>query len=156
KAGPNALMIKLDLEQAFRHIPVRAADWPLLGFHWQGQLYYELFLMFGARSAPYIFNLFAEALHWIMQHHLPAWIRHYLDDFLLIFRTSTPRHIVDSALSWACALAECLGLRFQWTKVEGPSTSLPFLGIQLDSAAMEARLTTDKLDYLVSLLTTWR
>ena len=85
RSGQGSLMIKLDLEQAFRHIPVRPADWPLLGFNWRGEFFYEKFLMFGARSAPYIFNLFAEALHWILQHHLPAFIRHYLDDFLQIF-----------------------------------------------------------------------
>jgi hypothetical protein len=34
QSGRGSIMIKLDLEQAFRHIPMRPADWPLLGFHW--------------------------------------------------------------------------------------------------------------------------
>jgi hypothetical protein len=94
-------MINLDLEQAFRHIPIHPADWPLLGYQWKGSFYYELFLMFGLCSAPYIFNLFSEALHWILSHHIPARIWHYLNDFLKIFCPETPPEIVHSALTWA-------------------------------------------------------
>jgi len=54
-----------------------------------GKFYYPIVLMFGGKSAPYIFNLFAEALHWIIQKHIPARLRHYLDDFLPIFEPST-------------------------------------------------------------------
>jgi hypothetical protein len=63
-----SLMVKLDLESAFRHIPVRRADWHLLGFTWDNKYFYDLVLGFGCRSALYIFNLFADALHWILQH----------------------------------------------------------------------------------------
>ena len=47
-SGRDSLMIKLDLEQAFRHIPVHPFDWPLLGFTWLGAFFYERFLTFGA------------------------------------------------------------------------------------------------------------
>lgn len=71
-SGPRSLMIKLDLEVAFCHILVRAEDWPLLGFTWMGNLYYDIVLGFGCCSAPYIFNLFAKVLHWILQNNIPA------------------------------------------------------------------------------------
>jgi hypothetical protein len=48
-----------------------------------------------------------------------------------------------------------LGLHFQESKIEGPSTCLEFLGIELDSVAMEARLPVDKLSYLADLLYKW-
>jgi hypothetical protein len=41
-SGQGSLMVKLDLEQAFRHIPVRRADWPLLGFSWRDKLYHDI------------------------------------------------------------------------------------------------------------------
>ncbi len=97
-SGPGSLLVKLDLEQAFRQIPVRPADWHLLGFSWRDQLYHDVVLAFGLRSAPYIFNLFAEALHWIIQRHIPAHICHYLDDFLSIFPPHLPRTTVSKAL----------------------------------------------------------
>ncbi|KAL1936893.1 hypothetical protein VTO73DRAFT_4842 [Trametes versicolor] len=134
---------------------VRQADWPLLGFNWCGEFYYHVVLTFGLRSAPYIFNLFSEALHWIMDHHLPAFVRHLLDDFLQIFAPTTPASLVQHALEWTLSLGTALGLRFQLSKVEGPTTSLEFLGITLDSLAMEARLPSDKLSYLVELLQSW-
>ena len=84
-SGTGSRMIKLDLEQAFRQIPVRPADWHLLGFTWMDKFYYDIVFGFGLRSAPYIFNLFAEALHWIIARHIPSRLRHYLDDFIAIF-----------------------------------------------------------------------
>jgi hypothetical protein len=56
---------------------------------WNGEFYYAIVLMFGLRSAPYIFNLFSEALHWIISRHIPFRVRHYLDDFWLVFRPSS-------------------------------------------------------------------
>jgi hypothetical protein len=155
KSGQGSLMLKLDLEQAFRHIPVRPFDWPLLGFHWSNQFYHDVVLGFGLRSAPYIFNLFAEALHWIIESHIPAYLRHYLDDFLNIFPPCTSPDTVHAALEWALALGSLLGLRFQPEKVEGPSTCIEFLGIILDSIRMEARLGENKLSFLQELLASW-
>ena len=85
-SGRGSRMAKLDLKDAFRHIPIRAQDWNLLGFDWGCKFYFMLVLAFGLKTAPYIFNLFAEALHWIIERHIPAALCHYLDDFILIFR----------------------------------------------------------------------
>ncbi|KAJ3534181.1 hypothetical protein NMY22_g7033 [Coprinellus aureogranulatus] len=154
-SGRGSLMIKLDLESAFRHIPVRQADWHLLGFTWDGNFFYDVVLGFGCRSAPYIFNLFGEGLHWIIQRTLPAFIRHYLDDFLTIFKPGTPLYIVRAALDWMLALGAQLGLQFQPAKIDGPSTQLEFLGLELDSQLMEVRLPPTKLSYLSELLSEW-
>jgi len=75
-------------------------DWNILGFHWLGKFYYPVVLMFGGKSAPYIFNLFLGALHWIIQRHIPAALRHYLDDFLLIFKPSIPIELANYAIEW--------------------------------------------------------
>jgi hypothetical protein len=60
-------MVKLDLKDAFRHIPVQACDWGLLSFDWGCEFYFMLVLASGLKTAPYIFNLFTEALHWIIK-----------------------------------------------------------------------------------------
>ena len=60
--GPGALMAKVDLKSAFRMVPVRSQDWELLGMYWQGNYYFDTCLPFGLRSAPYLFNQYAEAL----------------------------------------------------------------------------------------------
>ena len=71
KAGPGAIMIKRDLKSAFQHIPVAPEDYWCLIFEWQGNFYVDMFLPFGLRTSPRIFNLFSKAVHWILEqiHH---------------------------------------------------------------------------------------
>ena len=154
-SGQGSLMAKLDLKDAFHHIPVRAADWHLLGFHWGSKFFYLLVLAFGLKNAPYIFNLFAEALHWIVQRHIPAALRHYLDDFLLIFPSNTQGPLADAAVEWVMGLGKELGLNFQDSKTVWLCTRLEFLGLELDSTTMEACLPVDKLIFLQDLLRSW-
>jgi len=97
-AGRGSLLMKLDLKNAYRHIPIQSTDWNLLGFQWEGKFYYPAILMFGGKSAPYIFNLFAEALHWIIECHLPMSLHHYLDNFLPIFKPNVPAQIANAAV----------------------------------------------------------
>ena len=49
-----------------------------------------------------------------------------------------------------------LGVPLALEKIEGPATSLPFLGIILDSSKMEARLSRDKLMCIQEELTSWQ
>lgn len=153
--GRGSLLAKLDLKDAFRHIPVRPADWNLLGYSWQGQFYYDVVLTFGLKSAPYIFNLFAEALHWIISRHIPATLKHYLDDFLPVFSPRTPVHMANAAIEWIMGLGSTLGLSFQPEKTVWPTTRLEFLGLTLDTDLMQASLPPDKLEYLQELTSLW-
>ena len=67
QVGRGAVMMKQDLKAAFRHIPIDPCDYWLLLFEWDGKYYVDMFLPFGLRTAPRIFNLFAEALHWVFE-----------------------------------------------------------------------------------------
>lgn len=58
-AGVGFLMAKLNLKEAFHHIPIC----PDNCFSWKDKFYYNVVLAFGLQSAAYIFNLFSEALH---------------------------------------------------------------------------------------------
>ena len=60
--GQDAVMAKIDLKAAFRLISVQAADWVQLGICWREQFYVDTCLPFGLRSAPALFNHYAEAL----------------------------------------------------------------------------------------------
>lgn len=67
--GKGSLMAKMDIESAFRIVPVHPDDRPLLGMKWDTQLYIDCTLPFGLRSAPKIFNSIADALEWIVKAH---------------------------------------------------------------------------------------
>lgn len=88
--GSGAILIKRDLADAFRHVPVAAADFWLLGFHYDKAFWIDRFLPFGLRTAPYLFDLFAKGLHWILAG-LMRWslILHYLDDFFAVLTPDT-------------------------------------------------------------------
>ena len=53
------------------------------------------------------------------------------------------------------SLCAALGVPLAYDKLEGPSTSLLFLGIVLDTDQMEIRLPSDKLTKTLALLQTW-
>ena len=60
--------------------------------------------------------------------------------------------ICCAALNTAFRLCEHLGFPVAPNKVEGPSTVLTFLGIEIDSVAEELRLPREKLDRIKSLI----
>lgn len=66
RVGTGAILVKRDLADAFRHIPVSQNDTWLLGFFWEGTYWVEKFLPFGLRTSPMLFDLFAKGLHWTL------------------------------------------------------------------------------------------
>ena len=82
--------------------------------------YKEQFLPFELRTAPYLFNLFAEIFHWIVEdqlqgRQLPAKIVHYLDNFLIIL---PPTADLISYSKIFNKLAEEVGLAIKESKNE--------------------------------------
>lgn len=141
--GPGATLIKRDLSDAFRHIPVAKLDYWLLGFYCDESFWIDRFLPFGLRTSPYIFDLFAKGLHWILAARL-GWelVLHYLDDF---FAVLAPGADTDLYCRQFDAVCDQLGLTVNHKKdIQG--TSAEFLGIELDSLNMQARLPPDKLE----------
>ena len=152
--GRGTLLAKFDVESAYRNIPVHPEDRYLLGMKWQGSYFIDMALPFGLRSAPFIFSSVADLLEWILRHNYGLnFLLHYLDDFYTMGPPNSP----------ACQnnLDTCLRLFRDWhiplhpDKVEGPSTCLTVLGIELDSITLQARLPRDKFVRIVALLESW-
>ena len=151
--GERSLLAKLDLKDAYRIVPVHPDDRPLLGMRWRESLYVDTVLPFGLRSAPKIFSALADGLIWIMHLQGVDPSLHYLDDFLLF----GPPASSACAESLATALSVCdrLGVPIAGEKTEGPATSLTFLGIQIDTRAMQLSLPQEKLHDLKGRLNHW-
>ena len=83
--GRGAILVKRDLSDAFRYIPVASSDFWLLDFFYEENFWTDRFLLFGLRTSPYLFNLFAKALYWIIIAVL-SWVivLHYLDGFFAV------------------------------------------------------------------------
>ena len=61
--GRGTFLAKVDIELAYRLIPVHPQDRPLLAVVWDNQIFIDPMLPFGLRSAPKIFNVVADALN---------------------------------------------------------------------------------------------
>ncbi len=152
--GRGTLLAKLDLESAYRMIPVHPCDRPLLGMKWNGQCFLDTALPFGLRSAPKLFNVFADGLAWIFRSRATEFVIHYLDDYLFEGNPGTDE--CRQALQQALEICSKLGVPVSMNKLEGPSTCLSFLGILLDTVSMELRLPPEKLERLKAKIKKWR
>ena len=159
RMGPGALPAKVNLRvhvrSAYRMLPIHPNDRWLLGMQWECKLFVETALPFGLRSAPKLFSAVADALQWISEQEgvsQPA--MHYLDDFLFI----GPPHSRICAQSLCSFLMTCdrLGVPIAWEKLEGPTSVLTFLGIEIDALAMQFRLPLTKLSELRDLIREWK
>ena len=151
--GQGALLAKVDIKQAYRNVPIHPDDRHLLGMEWQGRLFIDKTLPFGLRSAPKIFTALADAVQWIAQARGVEWLVHYIDDFLTVGCPNSDQ----CYNSLRCLQSTCADLVFplKEDKVVGPSTTLEFLGITIDTDRMEVRLPPDKVIQLELLLGQW-
>ena len=151
--GRDTQLVKLDLKDAYRLVPMHPHNFQLLGVTWAGQTYLDRALPFGLRSAPKIFNAIADALAWgLFCNGVPHQL-HYLDDFLLLGAPNTGQG--STVLHTALSTFDQLGVPVASHKTEGPATAVTFLGVILDSHRFELRLPSDKLARLRELLNTW-
>ena len=143
--GPGALLAKVDIELAYRLIPVHPEDRPLQAMRWNDQIYIDPMLPFGLRSAPKNFNAVTDALHWYLGYRGIVHLFHYLDDFIVLAPPQSP----DCQRDLSTLLEVCveLGVPITSHKTEGPATCLVFLGIEVDTVANELRLPGDKRPY---------
>ena len=154
KLGRGALLAKMDIKQAYRNVPVSPEDRFLLGMCWEGKVYVDTALPFGLRSAPLIFTALAEALLWIMRQRGATNTDNYIDDFVTAGAPDSQECEHNSTIMHETC--EEVGLPAEPEKDEGPATSISFLGIELDTVALEIRLPAEKLERLRTELGKWR
>ena len=105
--GPGALLAKVDIESAYRLIPVHPEDRPLQAMRWNDQIYIDPMLPFGLCPAPKIFNAVADALHWYLGYRDIVHLFHYLDDFIVLAPPQSP----DCQRDLSTLLEVCVELR---------------------------------------------
>ena len=133
--------ISLDLKDAYFQIQINPRHRPFLRFAFEGHVYQYAVLPFGLSLAPRTFTKCMDtALAPLRSQGLR--ILNYLDDWLILAQSRT------ELLSHRAVLLdhlETLGLSVNWTKSSlQPSQSISFLGIDLNSVTMTARLSTQR------------
>ena len=154
KLGCDSLMCKLDIKHAYRLLPVRPDQWHHLCYFWEGSWYVDLVLPFGLRSSGSIFNQFAKLVRWIIQHHYGIVnIINYSDDFFAVL--SKNRHTALEHLRIIIKAFHDLDIPLAEDKIEGPATSIVYLGITINSHNMTIEITPDRYQESLQSLNDW-
>lgn len=143
KLGVNCWLMKTDITDAFKVMPLAPELWPYHGIKWNDKYYFFNRLVFGCRSSPKIFDTLSQAICWIAtNNYYIENILHLLDDFLVIVPEEVKAH---ETMCTFLNIFESLGVPLSSKKTEGPCHVIEYLGIFLDSIKMEARLPRDKI-----------
>jgi hypothetical protein len=152
--GPGSSLCKTDISDAFKLIPIKPEQYHLFCVKWRDHYFYCNRLAFGCRSSPVIFDTFSQAICWIASNNYGIeYILHMLDDFLTI---DSPKVNAQATMQALLQLFEHLNVPLSEHKTIGPSTMVEYLGIILDTVAMQARLPMDKVDRITTLLKTFQ
>lgn len=152
--GRGAYMAKIDIDSAYRCIPVRPEDWPLMALQWQGKLYFDTVMQFGLASATAIFEWYSTAAEFIARKTLLIeTLTHYVDDFLLMH--ASKEHCAQK-LDQLLKLFELLGLPVSAKKTELAAQAMVFLGILFNSITMTISLSEERVKDIEELLEEWR
>ena len=140
--GRGCFLVKVDIKEAYRMVPVHPQDQHLLGVQWESAVYIDKVLPFGLRSAPKIFSVVADAVQWILSNNGIQKGLHYLDDFILVAKSL---NLAERQKEILLSVFRKLNIPMEESKLEGPSPCLLFLGIEIDTTSFQLRLPRDKL-----------
>lgn len=142
--GKGALLFKVDIKSAFRLLPVCPQDFDLLGFKFEGKYYFDKCLPFGCSISCKTFESFSTFLEFMVRRAAQSDnLIHYLDDFLGAGKRDTLHCSLLMETFFTCM--KKLNVPLATEKTEGPVEVLSFLGLELDSVAMQTRIPDDKV-----------
>lgn len=132
--GPMDYMVKVDLKDAYRCVPIHRCDWKYLGMQMEDKLFIDTCLPQGLATSCKIFQSISDSIRWIfMQNNPDCKMFSYLDDFIVLSSTEQRAH---TALSYFLELLNYLGFPVSKEKTVGPSTMMEFLGLGIDSKSL--------------------
>jgi hypothetical protein len=155
--SPAGFMAKIDLQAAYRSIPISPSDYELTGIRWKfhgnSEVSYlvDSRLPFGASMSCQIFQRISDAISRMMARRNLAVVC-YLDDMICVAETELECLSVFNTL---IELLERLGLDINWGKVALPTQKIVFLGVHIDSITRQLALPEKKFIELKSLVKTW-
>ena len=145
--GPQALIYKVDISRAFRHIRIDPGDLDLLGLQHK-HLFIDCTLPFGFRHGSVIFQRCTDVVRHIMckKFKFPH-LYNYIDDMIY---TGLPDEIQDSYDTLINLLHE-LGLEISESKLVSPTSRAVCLGIEIDTVNRTLRIPDAKLQEIMNI-----
>ena len=154
RLGKGCKLTKIDIKHAYRILPVRMEDWPLLVYQWEGQYYVDLVLPFGGRSSSSIFTSFADLINWILTNKRNLNSIHYSDDYLLASPPAPSNQAQEDLQSFKSTF-HSLRVPIAEDKLIGPTTCLTFIGIMINTVAFLVSIPPDKTQEIMDQMPKW-
>ena len=148
--GPGAMIFKIDISRAFRHIRIDPKDIDLLGIQ-HNDAYIDASLAFGFKHGSTFFQQCSDAIRHIMTQHGFPHLWNYIDDLIY---TGLPSQIYP-AYQFLLNLLPQLGLDISQEKLVPPTTVATCLGIRIDTTARTISIPTEKLNDILYLCQSW-
>jgi hypothetical protein len=150
---PDSQLAKFDISDAFLALPVREDQCELLGFRHptSGEYYVYRYLAFGVSVSPYLFMCVMKEMQRVLASHGVSPAEPYLDDWLLSRQDKAD--LTDQMQKFRAIMGPTgVGFRLSEAKTEGPTRSLVYLGIGLDTERRIIYLTDRKRDKAIRLI----
>ena len=149
KLGRGALLYKVDVTSAFRHIKVDPADYDLLGLEWGGH-YVDTCVPFGTRHGSQIFQRLSDGVRFAMRQKGYV-IVDYIDDYVGVGVPS----VANASYFALIDLMNDLGLTISQKKLVSPSTKVTCLGVLIDTVNGTISIPPEKLRDVTDTVRQW-
>ena len=148
--GRGCLLFKRDLRKAFRQFPVDVGEASLLGYSFNGKVYFDKVLSMGCRSSAYICQRITSCIKYICGI-LDISIENYLDDLAGAETPEKAWHAYEELQQ----VLKFSGIKESVNKCLDPSTEMPFLGVLFNTVDMTLKVTPDRLVEILTLVQEW-
>ena len=154
-AGKGCHMGKSDMSSAFRHVPMKMTDWPLLVMKAinpdDGKVYWfvDKCLPFGSSISCAIFQRFSNAVAHIVKYRTKKPAVNYLDDF---FFAALLAYLCNMQLDMFLTVCQEIKFPVALEKTFWSSTYMTFLGLLLDSEHQLVCIPVDKLQKAIQMV----
>ena len=148
--GQGCALFKRDLQRVYRQIPVDPGDIHHLGYKWRGDLFFDVMLPMGLRSAALCCQRTTNLITHIARKR-GLTVENYLDDFM-------GAETWDQAASSFQILGDVLfeaGLVEASDKACPPACVVVCLGIVFNTRELSLTITPDRLSEVLGILEDW-
>jgi hypothetical protein len=149
--GGECYLYSCDISRAYRNLPLDPLAWPLCCIQYEGHVFIDTALSFGARWSAAGCQRVTDGVKYIMKNRGHT-VYNYIDDICGIARTEQEALAGFNALRSTLAT---LGLPEAQAKACPPSRAIIWLGIQFDTVSGLMSIPHDKVEEIKALVRTW-
>ena len=151
--GERIMAFTLDLEKAFRQVPVALNQWWMLGQLVSGERHVNARLPLGGTCSVDTMTLSPVAMMHAVAEQWDIFLQVYVDDILAV-DVESKIHVVRDRVRYL--LSDVLHWPFSEPKCTEPATKLVFLGVLLDLDSCTLAVTPKRMNKLMELLQGWQ